>query len=439
MIKLKIKIIKDVEIKTVKDLENLRIFMEVNKLDKPNYSQIARELGVDRRTVKKYYEGNINKERKPRKSILDDYYDVIKNLLSNESTQMFYYKDHLFRYLQREKGLKCSRNNFNYYILRNEEFASYFKNNKKDNSVKSETPFGNQAQFDWKEKINFQFKNREKIQLNIGSIVLSASRFKVWAIYPSVSLDCILDFLANSFETLGGTPKELIIDNATTMMIQARTMVKKGRINPKFEQFANDYNFKIIPCVAGRPQTKAKVENPMRIIDEIMSYNGVVENLEELHEKLNLINNEANSRVCQSTGLPPILVYNKEKEHLLSLPQERISSYYKLKSTKVKVNSNALISYRKSMYSVPPQVIGKTVTIQIIDDKLHVYYNKNLLTVHDINTNKKIIYKKEHHSSIIRETFTKDPEVEVHAIKHLKDLEAFNEQLSELTKQLERT
>ena len=45
---------------------------------------------------------------------------------------------------------------------------------------------------------------------NVGSLVLSASRFKVWTIYPSVSLDCVLDFLSNAFETIEGVPEELI-------------------------------------------------------------------------------------------------------------------------------------------------------------------------------------------------------------------------------------
>ncbi|NEU05017.1 hypothetical protein [Clostridium senegalense] len=64
------------------------------------------------------------------------------------------------------------------------------------------------------------------------------------------------------------------------------------------------------------PNTKAKVESPMRVIDEIMSYNGVLKDVEELYKKMNLITNEANTRICQATELPPILVFSKEKEHL---------------------------------------------------------------------------------------------------------------------------
>ncbi|TCO68933.1 hypothetical protein [Marinisporobacter balticus] len=71
--------------------------------------------------------------------------------------------------------------------------------------------------------------------------------------------------------------------------------------------------------------SKGKVENPMRIIDEIMNYNGIVENLEALHKKMSAITNEANLWICHATGLSPILVFSKEKEHLLPLPNNKIS------------------------------------------------------------------------------------------------------------------
>ena len=268
--------------------------------------------------------------------------------------------------------------------------------------------------------------------LNVGSLVLSSSRFNVWVIYLLVSLDLHLDFLANAFETLGGVPQELLIDNATTMMIKARTENSKGTVNPRFQQFADDYGFEVVPCMAGRPNTKAKVENPMRIIDEIMNYNGILNSLEELHEKLEKITNEANTRICQSTGIAPILVYKKEKEHLSSLPQEKICSSYKLSSVKVSVNTNALFPFKKKMYSVPSDLIGKKVTIQDIENNLYVYYNKKLITVHEIAENKKIIYNEHHHMDILKQTFRKHDGIEDYALKHLKEMEKFNEQLSDI-------
>ena len=103
-------------------------------------------------------------------------------------------------------------------------------------NIYSETPFGKQAQFDWKEKLNFTFKNGEKFMFNVGSLVLSASRFKYWAICPSTSQTYLFDFLATAFEELGGVPKKIVIDNASTMMDKARTEHSQEKINPKFQQ-----------------------------------------------------------------------------------------------------------------------------------------------------------------------------------------------------------
>jgi hypothetical protein len=51
------------EIKGLKDLKKLRKYHEVNGLEKPNFSQLRRELGYDTRTLKKYYYGEeIKKE-----------------------------------------------------------------------------------------------------------------------------------------------------------------------------------------------------------------------------------------------------------------------------------------------------------------------------------------------------------------------------------------
>lgn len=421
----------EIEIKDISDLPKLKILLEVNNLEKPNFSKLARELGVDRRTVKKHYESKYKKHKKEKGSKLDEYNDLIYKLLSNETSQVFHYKTHLYRYLVREHGLKCSRSNFNYFILNNEDFAKYFKPKGNSNSIKSETPFGKQAQFDWKEKLNFKFKDGSEFIFNVGSLVLSASRFKVWTICPSTNQSYLFDFLANAFETVGGVPKELLIDNASTMMDKARTERSKGKTNPKFQQLADDFGFKIVPCIRARPNTKAKVENPMRIIDEIMAYSGTLNNVEELYDKMNVITNEANARICQATGLPPILVFKKEKEHLSPLPHRKICSFYKNITETARVNTNGLFKYKGNMYSVPAKLIGKIITIEVADDNLNVYYNKKLITIHSIS-NKKVNYHEKHHIEMLNLTFRNKEEEEMRLCvdNHFKEMEKFNEQIS---------
>lgn len=134
------------------------------------------------------------------------------------------------------------------------------------------------------------------------------------------------------------------------MMDHARTECFEWKFNNKFKQLADDFGFTIVPCIRARPNTKAKVENPMRIINEIMNYNDVVKNLEQLHKKMSAITNGSNSRICQATGLPPILVFNKEKEHLLPLQNDKVCSFHKNIGTSVKVAGFPHLKELKDFY-----------------------------------------------------------------------------------------
>ena len=42
-----------------------------------------------------------------------------------------------------------------------------------------------------------------------------------------------------------------------TVMDEARTEYFAGKVNNKFQQFADDYGFKVQPCISGHPHTKA--------------------------------------------------------------------------------------------------------------------------------------------------------------------------------------
>ena len=191
-----------------------------------------------------------------------------------------------------------------------------------------------------------------------------------------------------------------------TVMDEPRTKYSKGKVNNKFQQFANDYGFKVCPCVAGRPNTKAKVEAPMKLLDEIRAYNGTLD-FEELHELVTKLNNRINSSCHTSTGKIPILHLENEKDFLLDLPKEQIRNQYTITTTSVKVNCQSMISYKSNQYSVPPKYIGKRLKLQVYDNQLHVYYNTNLVTIHDIK-NQKLNYHEDHYLAVTKATFNAD-------------------------------
>lgn len=319
----------------------------------------------------------------------------------------------LWQFLKDNHGLDCAQSSFRRYISKHEEFNNYFKKRRKNYSssvapMRYETAIGHQAQLDWKENMEFVLSNGEVIKINIFVIILSYSRFRVYRLSISKEQEVLLSFLNDAFEVFGGVPKELLTDNMKTVMDVSRNNNSKGKVNVKFQQFADDYNFKVRPCIAGRPNTKAKVEAPMKLLDEIRAYNGMLD-YSELHQLVTRLNNRINNTCHTSTGKIPILHLEKEKDSLCELPRTQIRNLYTIKTLSVTVNPQSMINYKSNQYSVAPEYIGKRLKLQIYDDQIHVYYNTNLITIHKVK-NQILNYHPDHYVEISSLTLKKSIE-----------------------------
>lgn len=107
-------------------------------------------MNVNRGIVDKYFNGYFPQKKLDKKSKKDNYYGVIKLLLSKKSKQRFYNKRVLWQYLKDNHGLECSQSAFRAYIARKPEFQAYFSEGKRTESVHSvvlyETLPGEQTQ-----------------------------------------------------------------------------------------------------------------------------------------------------------------------------------------------------------------------------------------------------------------------------------------------------
>ncbi|GGK09451.1 IS21 family transposase [Lentibacillus kapialis] len=417
----------DIEINSLKDLPKLKMLSESAKM-KINKSKLARDMGVDRRTIDKYLKGYKPKVSRERKSKIDDYGEVISLLLSEESQQIFYYKRVLWQYLKDNHGLRCAPSTFRAYISKKQEFQRYFDSGKRKRAihevVRFETPPGEQAQLDWKENVRYITKDGEIIYVNVCVVLLCFSRFRTFHISISKSQSVLLSFLTESFEAIGGIPKTMVTDNMKTVMDDPRTEYKQGKVNERFYQFAKDMGFEVRPCIAGRAQTKGKVEAPMKFIDELHAYQGKFD-YEELHQYVQKLCNRINNSYNQGSGKIPILAFKQEKDLLSPLPNERIRDHYKIDHTLVKVNPSNMVVYKSNQYSVPAGYIGKTVGLQIYDNHIYVYYNTELIVQHPINQSK-LNYKPEHYTEALSRGLPHTPDIEIEELAE-KNLEAINE------------
>src|SRR5699024_2910771 len=248
-----------------------------------------------------------------RKSKIDDYYEVIKLLLSDKTPQKFFYKRVLWQYLKDNHGLECSDVTFRAYISRKTEFQAYFDAQKgrtpKKETVRFETPPAEQAQLDWKENIRYVSKDGEILHVNVLVFLLGHSRFRTYSLSISKSLDILMFFFTESFETIGCVRKTLLVDNL-------KNIIKEPRINFTFNKY-NEY--KEQQYNADRPQKKAKVEAPMKILDEIHAYQGKFD-YEDLHHFIQKLCDRINHQYHQGTGKIPILHLKQERDLLSPLP-----------------------------------------------------------------------------------------------------------------------
>lgn len=359
---------------------------------KPNYAALGRKYGMDWRTVKKYhngYEGKPNTRNKGSK--LDKYKDEIANKLVIKRITV----QGVYQFMIKKYGVALigSYANFNRYVKNNKLKPKL----KKHGHPRFEKSYGEQGQVDWKEDIYIANKYGERYVINILHVTLKYSRYGHLEISAMKRFDDVARGLINSFKKFGGVPKELLFDNMSTI---SNINAKPRRPTDSIIKMSKDFGFKVKLCKSRNPQTKGTVEARNKILDWIRAYEGEFETLEELIAIAEAINRDMNIAISQDTNMSPIALFYKEKEYLQPLPPKSIIDTY-LTPNRYRVSNEALIRYGGCKYSVDPKLIGEDVTVTLLDNKLYIYYNGELVTFHQINRNP-INYKEDHYKRLIK-------------------------------------
>ena len=379
---------------------------------KPNFSELAREYGIDRRTIKKYYEGYEGKSKNRNKpSKLDKYLEEIKFKLSIKGITA----KAVYEYLLDQNYDIGSYSNFIKYIK-----SKDLKPSKKiKGHPRFETPLGKQAQVDWKEDLKLISKNNEEFTINVFNYKLGNSRYCHFEYRKTKTQQDVFECLISAFKASGGVPKEILFDNMRTVV---DIVDNKRKINNKMKAFASDFGFNISLCKARHAFTKGKVESSNKFIEWLLAYNYEFETEDDLIKILKNINQKVNQSVNQTTGVPPALLFQKEKEYLQPLPDNSIIQSYMSERLSAKVHKDCLINYRNCKYSVPSKYINKIVTLKIVNNKLHIYFNTDLIAIHEI-TDKKINYDTNHYKELLKQSIKNSDDIDDIARENLNQLD----------------
>ena len=169
--------------------------------------------------------------------------------------------------------------------------------------------------------------------------------------------------------------------------------------------------------------TKGKVEALNKSIAWLIPYEGEFETEEELIAILSKINKKVCERICDETDVPPLLLFQKEKEYPQSLPSEKVLESYLTHDRQTTVRKDSMITYMKNKYSVPADYVGKPVRLKVSNESLQIYYSTDLIATH-LLSDKRLNYKKEHYTQLLAGYIKNDDDIAVLAEINLRQMDA---------------
>ena len=179
--------------------------------------------------------------------------------------------------------------------------------------VRFETPPGHQGQVDFAE---FRLPWGKRYAL---VVVLAHSRLLWLQFYPRQTMAILMRGLEEAFAFFGGVPAELLFDQMKAVIVDdAREIGGRLLENAEFLRFAAHWGFRVRACRPYRAQTKGKVERPIGYVRQGFFYGRSFLNDADLNaQALSWLTQTANRRVHRTTAEVPRLRFERDERVLL--------------------------------------------------------------------------------------------------------------------------
>lgn len=354
---------------------------------------IAVELGVHPRTVKRALEreGVPTGKRPRRGSKLDPYKAKVDQLLS----EGVWNATVILRELQKD-GYNGGPTILREYITPKRALRPGRA------TVRFETGPGKQLQSDWGEIVTEIGGVKVKVSFIVNELTYSR-RFHFWC-SASQDAEHTYEGIIRSLEYFGGVPQELLVDNQKAAVLEHRAG-QPARFNERFLDLAGHYGFTPKACQPQRPRTKGKDERMVGYIKNnfFVRYRSFTSwaHLNQLAEQW--LAEEADPRFQRTVQEVVAERFRREQPALGPLPLRRYDTAYRESR---QVGSDAYIDVRGNRYSVPNQLIGRTIAIRIgLDETVRIYDNESVIAIHHLRpATQGWVTVPEHHTRLWQET-----------------------------------
>ena len=215
---------------------------------------IARELGLDIKTVRKWCRRNWSaQKRSGRGRLLTPW----EEFLRARAPEVGFNAVVLHRELQ---GMGYGGS---YWALL-KYIAPWRERGAEPATVRFETGPGEQAQVDWGS--TWIYLGEQRVRVHIFTMVLGYSRRLFAQAYRSEGLDALLDGHAAAFAHFGGRTATILYDNPRTIVTSKEESTGQVVWNATFKDRMDFYGVAVRLCRYYRAQTKGKVESAVKYI-----------------------------------------------------------------------------------------------------------------------------------------------------------------------------
>jgi len=359
-------------------VKGLREIVLINDLHKQglSVSAIARKVGCDRKTVRKYIERGLEAPvygpRQSRARIIEPYERYLQERVTS-------YPDlsgaRLLREI-RELGYEGG------YTAVTDALRDLRPPRETAFERRFETPPGRQAQVDFAEfSVTFGDEPGITRKVWLFSLVLGHSRWLWGRFVASQNLQSVLRCHIAAFTAMGGVPEEILYDRMKTAVI-GEDAAGVVTYNASLVALLNHYGAVPRACQPYRARTKGKVERPFRYIRQDFFLARSFRNMDDLNDQFDAWRREvANPRVHATTRRVVDEAFAEEVPSLTPLP---LIPYSAVLTVERRVSKDGMISIGGNFYSVPDTARRRTLEVQHHATELRIFEDGCLIARHPV-------------------------------------------------------
>lgn len=331
-------------------------------------TQIARELGLDPRTVHRWLETPRFRQREAalRSSKLDPFKGSIVRMLEAHPYSAVQILQKI-----REEGFDGA-----YTIVK--DYVRKVRPRRSQAFLKLAFAPGECAQVDWGCFRSIRVGDAYR-RLSFFVMVLCYSRLMYVEFTVSQTMEHWLSCHQNAFKAFGAAPAKIMVDNLRSAVLK-RIIGHDPLLNPIYLDFANHFGFTIAPCGVRKGNEKGRVENGVGYVKKNFLSGLELPTFEAINPAARLwLEGVANVRIHGETKRKPIEMFEEEKESLLPLPPY---PYDVGVIKEVRASSQFRVTLDSNHYSVPSQYAGAKLTLKSYPDRVAIYHEGKLIARH---------------------------------------------------------